>query len=68
MNEPAPVPDYANHSVSGLIAEIERLRAALQAVVNCDAELDLTPYDYMHNNDRVRAVIERAKAALAETV
>ena len=46
------------------IAEIEMLRAALQAVSDCDDKHDLTPYDYLHGGDEVRNVMCKVKDAL----
>lgn len=44
-----------------LEAEIERLRAALRAVVDCDEKYELTAY---YNYDDIRKVTARARAAL----
>jgi hypothetical protein len=47
-----------------MLAERERLRAALKALVECDEKHEFTAYDSMHGNDEIRAVMKRARDAL----
>lgn len=59
------LPDRLQDDLRTAAAEIERLRAALTAVVECDDKFELTPYDYLHDTEKVKAAMAQARVALS---